>query len=138
MMKRLIVGSALLVAILALSRYDAEAQTQNQLAREHWVGTWSTALTPRTQPAVPNADAAPARGRGGTAGVTVEPTNRRLPNGFVDSNPQDANAPRTFENQTYRQNMASTIGGDRVRVVFSNRFGQTPLVIGAASIALRG
>jgi lysophospholipase L1-like esterase len=138
MMKRIIVCSALLVAILALSRYDAEAQTQNQLAREHWVGTWSTALTPRTQPAAPNADGASARERGGRGDAAVEPTNRRLPNGFVDSNPQDANAPRTFENQTYRQNMASTIGGNRVRVVFSNRFGQTPLAIGAASIALRG
>jgi hypothetical protein len=43
----------------------------------------------------------------------------------------------TFENQTYRQNMTSTIGGGRVRVVFSNRFGTTPLRIGAAAIALR-
>ena len=158
MMKRVAVCTALLLAGLSAFDYGTQAQqaqTQNQLAREHWVGTWSTALTPRQQPpapapaaapaaataAAPGAapDGAPARGRGGRGGRGGgEPTINRLPNGFVDSNPQDANSPRSFENQTYRQNMASTIGGNRVRVVFSNRFGNTPLVVGGASIAIRG
>jgi len=165
MMRRVVVCTVLLLAGLIAFNYAAQAQqapTQNQMAREHWVGTWSTALTPRTQPPPPapavapaaapagaagapgaapatGPDGAPARGRGGRGGRGGgEPTINRLPNGFVDSNPQDANSPRTFENLTYRQNMASTIAGNRVRVVFSNRFGATPLVIGGASIALRG
>lgn len=141
MMKRVAVCTALLLAGLSASDFTAQAQqaqTQNQLAREHWVGTWSTALTPRQQPPAPDG-AARGGGRGGRGGgAPVEPSSKRLPNGFVDSTPQDANAPRSFENQTYRQNMASTIGGNRVRVVFSNRFGTTPLVIGGASIAIRG
>ena len=119
---------------------SARIGAQYQVGREHWVGTWSTALASRTLfPAASPTDSERGRGgRGGRNGAPAEPTIKRLPNGFVDSNPQDANAPLSFENQTYRQNMRTTIGGERVRVVFSNRFGQTRLHIGAASIALRG
>lgn len=44
----------------------------------------------------------------------------------------------TFENQTIRMIVRPTIGGDRVRIRFSNTFGATPLKVGAARIALAG
>ena len=43
----------------------------------------------------------------------------------------------TFENQTIRQIVHISIGGDRLRVRFSNRFGTEPLVIDAASIGVQ-
>lgn len=39
-----------------------------------------------------------------------------------------------YEHQTLRQIVRISIGGDQVRVRFSNRFGAVPLVIDAASI----
>jgi len=69
--------------------------------REHWVGTWATAVVGRPQGA----------GRG-TAQVN-------------------------FNNQTLRQIVHVSLGGDRIRVVLSNAFGTAPLPVGAASIALR-
>ena len=41
-----------------------------------------------------------------------------------------------FENQTVRMIMKPTIGGDRVRIRFSNEFGTTALKIGAAHVAV--
>jgi lysophospholipase L1-like esterase len=40
-------------------------------------------------------------------------------------------------NQTLRQIVRISVGGDRVRVVFTNAFGTSPLSIGAAHVALR-
>jgi lysophospholipase L1-like esterase len=45
--------------------------------------------------------------------------------------------PVNFNNQTVRQIVHTSLGGDRVRVVFSNVFGTAPLEIGAAHVALR-
>ena len=41
----------------------------------------------------------------------------------------------TFEDQTLRQVVHVSVGGDTVRVRFSNEFGTAPLVIGAAHVA---
>ncbi|WP_222182265.1 SGNH/GDSL hydrolase family protein [Geminicoccus harenae] len=46
------------------------------------------------------------------------------------------NIPRALRNQTIRQVAQVSLGGDRVRVEFSNEYGDRPLVIGAAHIAL--
>ena len=46
-------------------------------------------------------------------------------------------APINFKNQTVREIVHTSLGGDRVRVVFSNAFGTQPLEIGAAHVALR-
>ena len=46
-------------------------------------------------------------------------------------------APASFKNQTLRQIVHVSAGGQRVRVVFSNVFGTEPLVIGAAYVGLR-
>lgn len=43
----------------------------------------------------------------------------------------------TYVNRTLRQIVRTSIGGDRVRVRFSNEYGDRPLVIGAARVALR-
>jgi len=45
-------------------------------------------------------------------------------------------SPPEFENQTIRMVVRMTIGGDRLRVRFSNEFGTAPLTIGAARLAL--
>ena len=44
--------------------------------------------------------------------------------------------PTPFVNQTLRQKLRISVGGDQLRVRFSNELGTTPLVIGAATLAL--
>ena len=46
--------------------------------------------------------------------------------------------PRTLRNQTIRHVARVSLGGGRVRVEFSNEYGEHPLVIGAARVALAG
>jgi hypothetical protein len=41
-----------------------------------------------------------------------------------------------FDNQTIRMVIRPTIGGDRLRIKFSNEFGAVPLAIGSAHVAL--
>lgn len=48
------------------------------------------------------------------------------------------NVPGSLWNQTVRQVARVSVGGDHVRVRLSNEYGSTPLVIGAARIALAG
>jgi lysophospholipase L1-like esterase len=43
----------------------------------------------------------------------------------------------TYVNATIRQIVRTTIGGDRVRIRISNEYGDRPLVVGAAHVALR-
>src|SRR5204863_10009756 len=42
-----------------------------------------------------------------------------------------------LNDQTLRQIVHTTIGGNRVRIVISNAFGTAPLAIGAAAVGLR-
>jgi lysophospholipase L1-like esterase len=46
--------------------------------------------------------------------------------------------PATADNQTIRQIVRASLGGSRVRIIFSNEYGARPLTIGAASVALAG
>jgi lysophospholipase L1-like esterase len=46
--------------------------------------------------------------------------------------------PRTLVNQTVRQIARVSVGGHRMRVVLSNEYGNQPLTIGAAHVALAG
>lgn len=48
------------------------------------------------------------------------------------------NIPALLRNQTVRQVARLSLGGARLRLVFSNAYGQKPLVIGSASVALTG
>ena len=47
-------------------------------------------------------------------------------------------APLSFDNQTIRQVVHTSIAGRKARVRLSNEFGSTPLVVGAVSLALHG
>jgi len=76
-------------------------------AAEHWVGTWATA--PVSVPSQPGGP--PQLGAQGP--------------------------PPSVNNQTVRQIVHTSIGGDRVRVVLTNAFGTGRLAIGGAHIALR-
>jgi lysophospholipase L1-like esterase len=49
-----------------------------------------------------------------------------------------AGIPRTLRNQTIRHVARISLGSSRVRVEFSNEYGEHPLVIGAAHVALAG
>lgn len=48
-----------------------------------------------------------------------------------------AAAPPQFDNQTLRQIVHTSVGGNRVRVRISNTFGASPVVIGSAHVARR-
>jgi lysophospholipase L1-like esterase len=125
-----IVVAAAAAAVLFMADSAVRAQRA-----DHWVGTWATAVVVRPQgpPAAPAtapggsacAPAAfgPAPGRGGPAG-----------GGRAGFTPP---APLNFKNQTLRQIVHVSLGGDRVRVVLSNAFGTVPLEVGAAHVALR-
>jgi len=104
-----------------------------QSAGEHWVGTWATSGVARPQtppsplptlpPFMPNACPAVA--------PPVTP---------VAPPPGQTFAPQPFlhlTNQTLRQVVHTSIGGANARVVRSNVHGNSPLLIGAAYIALR-
>jgi lysophospholipase L1-like esterase len=104
---------------------------------EHWVGTWATAVVARAPippqgPPVqqPPQIQTPANGVPGAA-----PSGQVLP--AQGPNAQAPQPPLNFNNQTLRQIVHISIGGDRVRVVLTNAFGSAPLAIGAARVAIR-
>ncbi|MBI4520852.1 MAG: SGNH/GDSL hydrolase family protein [Gemmatimonadetes bacterium] len=114
-------GTALVAAVL-LILLQLSLGAQGAATGQRWVGTWATALVARVPPpppppGPPAADPAP-QGRGGRGGRGGAP-------------------PLNVSNQTLRQIVHTSIGGERVRVVFSNAFGTAPLPIGAAHIARR-
>ena len=88
----------------------------------HWVGTWATALVERRDPPAGRPPAQP-----------LQPPPS--PGAFVPI--PVLNPDLHFNDQTLRQIVRTTVGGDRVRVVFSNVFGTAPLALGAASVAIR-
>jgi lysophospholipase L1-like esterase len=96
----------LTVLLVYIMAANAGALARESRGAEHWVGTWATAPVARPQ----NAQSPP----GGGAAV----------------------APLNFKDQTLRQIVHISIGGERVRVVLSNAFGTAPLAIGAAHIAI--
>ena len=103
-----VVAAAVLLYVLA---GGLPARAQAGRTGDHWVGTWATAVVARPQ--------GPPPGQGAPAGRGTQPP---LLN---------------FSNQTLRQIVHTSIGGDRVRVVLSNAFGTAPLAVGAAGVALR-
>ena len=127
-----------LTAVLLAGAPGARAQN----AGEHWVGTWATAVVARPQgpqgpppgfgPPPPPL-AAPGPGApGATAAAPAAPAAPITPGGRGRGGP-----PINFNNQTLRQIVHASIGGERVRVVLSNAFGTVPLAVGAAQLALR-
>jgi lysophospholipase L1-like esterase len=109
-------AAAVTLAVVLFALHPLLAQS----AAEHWVGTWSTSEVgrPQTPPAV-------------MPGPPPFMANQCPPA------PPPAPAFMHFSNQTLRQIVHTSIGGSRVRVVLSNRYGTAPLAIGAAHLALR-
>lgn len=113
-------GARVAAVALALALLALQPPLPAQSAGERWVGTWSTAEVGRPQTPPPPAPAPPP---------------------FMPNQCPPAAAPAaTFmhvTNQTLRQIVHTSLGGSRIRVVLSNRFGTMPLAIGAAHVALR-
>jgi len=93
---------------------------------EHWIPTW-VAAPQQGRPAQPiriaqaqNAAAQPA-----AAASTPAPV-------------RPAGPAVSFNNQTVRMVVRTSIAGSRVRIQLSNAYGEAPLEIGSAHIALRG
>src|SRR5262245_13390931 len=108
----------LVSAALALLVTSDQLRAQSGSGGEHWVGTWATAEVGRPQ----------------TPPVVLVAT----PPGQTAAAPPPAPAPFLhFNNQTLRQVVRVSLGGNRLRVVLSNRFGTAPLTIAAAHVALR-
>jgi lysophospholipase L1-like esterase len=84
-----------------------------------WVGTWATAEVGRPQ-APPPAPLPPAAPQGQPVAAPAPPAP------FLH-----------FNNQTLRQIVRTSLGGNRARVVIGNTFGTAPLTVGAGRIALR-
>jgi lysophospholipase L1-like esterase len=97
---------------------------------DRFVATWATAVVARLQgppalaPVPPGSPCAPP---------TFGPPQGRQGGGPPPTPP----APLNFSNQTLRQIVHVSIGGERVRAVLSNAFGSAPLAVGAAHVALR-
>src|SRR6266852_5947504 len=125
---RMIAGVALTVAVLALAGYPA-VLAQRDRGGGRWVGTWATAVMAR----LPVGQAGPEQAQ------NAQPPQGQSTPAAENAQPQQSQAqsPLNFANQTLRQIVRISIGGEQVRVVFSNTFGTAPLVIGAAHVALR-
>ncbi len=119
-------AGALIAIVLACAL--AAVQIVTAQAGDHWVGTWSTATVGRPQTA-PQAGGGGGRGRGGAppaAQNQCPPNPAPAAPGFMH-----------FSNQTLRQIVHTSVGGSRLRVVLSNHYGNEPLAIGAAHVAVR-
>src|SRR5579883_1850994 len=92
-------------------------------AQDHWVGTWAAAPQQGRggpPPAAANAAAGPGGGQRGQGGPGAPPP-----------------APTSFKDQTVRMVVHTSLGGRRARVTLSNSFGNGPLTIGSAHVAVR-
>ena len=99
------------LAAVLLTAFPAFAQSQRD---RHWVATWATALVGR-----PLTTPAPA----------PQPAATQAPQ-QAGARPAGSPPLLTFNNQTLRQIVRTSVGGDRVRVVLSNAFGTGLLVVG--------
>ncbi len=96
-------------------------------AQDHWVATWATAPQQARVLPAPAATAIPAAGAAaGAAGQRGQ------------AGPPPNPAPSAFKDQTVRMIIHTSIGGRRARVTLSNAFGNGPLTIGSAHVAVRG
>jgi lysophospholipase L1-like esterase len=129
------------------------ASAQNGRGGDHWVGTWATAVVarPAGPPAAPAGFGAglPAPQCFGQAPAAQAAATAPAPPPFTPpaAGPGGGRGqgggrggpptPLNFANQTLRQIVHTSIGGDRIRIVVSNAFGTSPLAVGAAHVALR-
>jgi lysophospholipase L1-like esterase len=150
--RRLSTLTAVAVFVFSAVLVHSQPQGPSSGAGDHWVGTWATAVVGRPQgaqagppiafgpppgPAAPVAQTAATQVPAGnqTPPAAVAPTVGVPPGGRGAG--RGGAPPLNFNNQTLRQIVHTTIGGNRVRVVLSNAFGTSPLEIGKAQIAPR-
>lgn len=117
-----------LAAGLGVAGMPPTLQAQAGRGGDHWVATWATAVVARPQ--APQAPLPAVPGLPCQAPLSFGPGPGRQGGGPPP-------APLNFNNQTLRQIVHVSLGGERVRVVLSNAFGTVPLVVGAAHVALR-
>jgi len=96
---------------LVLGLFASAALPAQTGKTEHWVATW------------------------GTAQLLVRPAPPATPPAATPA--QQAPGARGFNHQTVRMVVRSSIGGSRLRVKLASAFGSSPVVIGAAHVALR-
>ena len=138
-------ASAVLFQTL-IARPVRSQENRREARGQHWVGTWATAVVgrpPATPPVQQNVPTPTATTPGQTPSGTSRNTSAVVPGGSqgTPASPQGAQrlpAPLQFNNQTLRQIVRSSLGGERVRIVLSNRFGTAPMRIDAVHLALRG
>lgn len=130
--------------VLALAFFIAMPAFAQNGRGDHWVATWATAVVGRPQPGTvpqpgfggPPPAAAPSTAppAAGPAAPAAAPAAPAVPGrqGGLPLPP-----PLVINNQTLRQIVHTSIGGNRVRVVLSNAFGTAPIDVGGAHIALR-
>lgn len=129
----------ILAAVLAIALVFAIGivgpTSRAQSSTERWVGTWATALVGRPQTPPMPGPPGPAPFMRSACPAPAAPANPPVapPAGVTFAPPPFVH----FTNQTLRQIIRASVGGSRVRVVLSNTFGNAPLTIGAAHIALR-
>ena len=116
-------------------------------APDHWVGTWATAPMAAnngraaTLTAAPPVIAPPANASAPTAPSAQMPTPPVTPSQTVPPNTEARSGrPPAFvygtDDTTLREIVHASIGGQMVRVVFTNEFGTDPLTIGSAHVAV--
>lgn len=126
-----IASAVAFVAVIGVFAARQPLDGQGAAGTQRWVGTWFAAPTARADP--------PGGGRQGAANapdLVIPPAVLDVAPGQIL--PVGAQSPLHFKNQTLRQIAHVSLGGSRLRVVFSNLFGTKPLTIGAAHVALRG
>ena len=132
MLKRRLLVLALVLPLVT------PAFAQNR-SNEKWVATWATALVARAQPGG-------GGGRGQGPAVVPPQAAAGAPQAPAATPPGPpaggggrggGQPPVTVSNQTLRQIVRTSIGGNRVRIVLSNVFGTAPIGIGAAHVAIR-
>lgn len=79
----------------------------------------------------------PAAAQGGGAQWVTTWHTAVVPRAAMPPQQGQGQPPLNFNNQTLRQVVHVSLGGDRIRVVLSNAFGTEPLMVGAAGVALR-
>lgn len=108
------------------------ALTAQRSRAEHWVTTWGTAVIGRpVASAAPTGTAPPASG----TTTTAPAPQRGAGGGRGGGGGFGTNV--NINNQTIRQIVHTSIGGNRIRIVLSNVFGTAPVQIGAGRVALR-
>jgi lysophospholipase L1-like esterase len=130
-----------LLVVLALVQVTSPALAQTA-SGDRWVATWATALVARGLPAPgrgqgPGVPPAPAAAAGVPAPATPAPGTNGAPGAAPGGRVGGPPPPVTVTNQTLRQIVRTSVGGNRLRVVLSNVFGTAPIDIAAGDIGLR-